>query len=313
MRVLVFGGAGFVGARVCEELAARGDEVTTFDHVKRDDAPWPQIVASIAERTDVRAAILAARPERIVNLAYLVGPPAEQSPAAAIQVNVLGSALLLEEAAAANVARVVYASSIAVYGTRPDRFGDRGVLESDGTPTLDHANSYGATKSLAEYFAIAERARTGLETCGIRLSIVVGPGRERGFTAWISQIIAASREGRPSTVPVSPEFPMSLISIDDAAAAIVAAVRHDGPLRPVYNSGGSDVTAAEVVSALGARDLVRWAPDPEGERAASYVHRISHAAIEHDLGFVPMPISQYLSTQRDAPAKARHEEPATPG
>lgn len=292
MRVLVVGGAGYLGERLCAELSRQGDDVIAFDRangsVESGRRTWDLRIGSVGNAEDLDSAFDQIAPDVAVNLAYVVGEPAERSPSLASQVNVLGSALCLELAARHGARRLVYSSSIAVYGTEQDRFGDRDITEDDGIPMLSHATSYGATKSLVEFLSRSERHRSGLETVGLRLSVVLGSGRERGFSTWISDLIVRSAQGLQTTVHYAPEARLNLIPVGDAVELLALLVHAPGPLRPFYNSGGQSLTVGELVGAVRAEHSgadIRWAdehlPHPP------FVHRLSNQLLREDLGFQP--------------------------
>src|SRR3989442_4191464 len=131
MRVLVTGGAGLIGSPLCARLLARGDEVSAIDNF---DPFYPERIkrralepllarglrlfqADIRDAEPVEHAFRDARPECIVHLAALAGVrPSLERPAQYMDVNVRGTAVLLEAARKASVRRFVFGSSSSVYG-----------------------------------------------------------------------------------------------------------------------------------------------------------------------------------------------------
>ncbi len=140
MRVFVIGGAGFIGRRVVSTFAARGCDVTsldlaTTDVFERAGLKVRSLQLDVSSFEDVIAAMLAHRPEVVVNLGYL----RETVPHPAMRVNVLGMDNVFEAARLADVGHVVYSSSIAVNG-RHDHYGDRAITEDDPVfPTYQYA------------------------------------------------------------------------------------------------------------------------------------------------------------------------------
>src|SRR2546423_8807424 len=130
MRVLVAGGAGFIGSHLCDRLLARGDEVSAVDNFARF---YPERVkgralepllargmrlfqADIRDARAVAGAFRDARPECIVHLAALAGVrPSLERPAEYMDVNGRGTAVLLEAARKGSVRRVVFGSSSSGY------------------------------------------------------------------------------------------------------------------------------------------------------------------------------------------------------
>jgi UDP-glucose 4-epimerase len=126
VRVLVTGGAGFIGSHIVDALLARGDDVAMADHLRRSPQPWfgeallrgaQLYVADVRDLDALRPAFEAARPEVVLHLAAqadvrhsVANPPFDA------QVNVAGTVSVLEGAREVGARRVVMASTAAVYG-----------------------------------------------------------------------------------------------------------------------------------------------------------------------------------------------------
>src|SRR5262249_41847680 len=138
MRVLITGGYGFIGAWIIRNLLARGDEVWVFD--LREDARRLRLIlpeSEVAKVTFVRggvtdlkalsAAITAHEISHVIHLAGLQVPTCRADPMLGAKVNVLGTLAVFEavKAAGAQIRRLVYASSAAVFGG-PDKYPSRG-------------------------------------------------------------------------------------------------------------------------------------------------------------------------------------------
>src|SRR2546426_2353122 len=166
MRVLVTGGAGFIGSHLCGRLLERGDEVSAIDNfdpfyperVKRR-ALEPLLARELrlfqADIRDAQAAERAfrdARPECIVHLAALAGVrPSLERPAQYMDVNVRGTAVLLEAARKASVRRFVFGSSSSVYGANAvPPFQETARIDSPLSP-------YAASKAAGEQPVSAPR------------------------------------------------------------------------------------------------------------------------------------------------------------
>ena len=124
MRVLVTGGAGFIGSHLVDSLIERGDEVAVADHLRRSPRPWvgaalqrgAQLhVADVRDLAAVRQAFHAALPEVVLHLAAQVDVRHSiTDPADDAQVNVAGTVSVLEAAREVGARRVVLASTAAV-------------------------------------------------------------------------------------------------------------------------------------------------------------------------------------------------------
>ena len=148
MRVLVTGGAGYIGSETVRRLAARGHEPVVLDTLERghraslDGAPL--VVGSIADGDLVETTIREHGVEAVIHFAALKSVEESLSdPAAYFVTNVGGSFSLLQAMARSGVRRLVYSSSCAVYGTPS-------VLPGSETSELHPENPYGETKLLVE-------------------------------------------------------------------------------------------------------------------------------------------------------------------
>ena len=135
MTTLILGGTGFIGRRAVRRLAERGERVAVMDINPNavSFAEFGDLVTvmrgDIMEFEDVVKAVLASKPDRIMNLAYLLGS-GDDTPHFTMKLNVLGMDNCFEAARVCGVDRVVYASSVAVSGQQ-SAFGDRLVNEDD--------------------------------------------------------------------------------------------------------------------------------------------------------------------------------------
>lgn len=242
--VVIFGGSGFIGRRLCAELAHRGAQpvsadltpVAGFDHTR----------ANVSELRDVCAAIAIYRPAAVVNLAYVLGAEAEADMHRSAQVNVVGMGNVFEACRLLGVKRCVYASSIAVYGDQPD-WGDREVVEDDhGRPAI----LYGWQKQLNEATAARYRRDHGLRCIGVRISTVYGPGRVNGLSAPITRMIEAAARGETARSPYGPDSDSDLVHVDDVADTLAGLVTASSPTHDIYNTGGEYWTVGQIAEVV---------------------------------------------------------------
>jgi dTDP-4-dehydrorhamnose reductase len=229
--VLVMGGTGFVGSAICAALRAHGDDVVATDIAPPRPATArllegiPFIGVRVQDFYEVLGAVRDTGPDVLVNLSYIAGAASEEAPFIAGLVNLQGPLNCLEAAAFCGVRRVVYASSIAVYGPDQQLYGERDVTEDDSCPIAAHTLSYGAAKAINEFMTRKLAQHHGLDVTGLRLSIVFGAGREKGFTTWASDIGSLPAVGEEVAIPYRAEQRSSLIYVDVRG-------RRGGPLRP---------------------------------------------------------------------------------
>jgi nucleoside-diphosphate-sugar epimerase len=261
MKILIIGGAGMVGQKLARRLAADGRlGAKPISHVVLHDVveaaplgggcPFPvEITTGDLSAPGEAARLLEPRPDVIFHLAAIVSGEAEADFDKGYRINLDGTRYLLEAArAAGHCPRIVFTSSIAVFGAPfPPAIGD----EFFHTPLT----SYGTQKSIGELL-LADYTRKGLvDGIGIRLpTICVRPGRpNKAASGFFSNIIREPLAGQEAVLPVpdtvrhwhaSPRaavgFLLHAATIDGAAV---------GPRRNLTMPGLS-VTVAEQIAAL---------------------------------------------------------------
>jgi len=299
MRVLVIGGAGFIGPRVMRRLAERGDDVSCMDV-----NPNSSSTADLRDRIrllrgditlmdDVVRAMMEVKPERVLNLAYLLGARSDgvtgdQDPHFAVRLNILGMDNCFEAARICGIKRVVYASSLAVYG-RQSEFGDRPLTEED---LRLGAGIYAASKIFNEHQAEWYNRAYGMAITGIRPANVTGPDKVRGSMDHVLCVTQPAR-GQPVQFPFRDAMRLPL-HVDDIAE-IFARVTLAGTSRyPVYNSGGETISLGELA------DLVRrYLPEAqvtfekdEGGRAASGNYMMDNTRLREEFEYSLAPFPQ---------------------
>lgn len=145
--VLVTGGAGYVGSHCCKAFAAAGWTVVAFDNLSRgwrDLVKWgPLIEGDLLDRSALESALRVVKPDAVAHFAAVayVGE-SMADPALYWRTNVAGTLNLLEAMRAAEVGRLIFSSSCAVYGERAGP-----IFEED---SLAPINTYGSSKAAAE-------------------------------------------------------------------------------------------------------------------------------------------------------------------
>ncbi|MCH0566010.1 MULTISPECIES: NAD(P)-dependent oxidoreductase [unclassified Streptomyces] len=276
MRVLVTGGAGFIGSHVVEALAERGHEPIVFD-VREDPAADVRNEASVARAL--------AGVDAVCHQAAMVGlgNGVDDAPEY-VSRNDLGTAVLLSAMAAADVRRLVLAGSMVVYGegryacprhgvVRP---GPRAVGDLDGgrfepvcpecgaelapglvgeDAPLDPRNVYAATKLAQEHLAAAWARSTGGTAVSLRYHNVYGPRmpRDTPYAGVASFFRSALARGESPRVFEDGRQRRDFVHVRDVAAANAVALEAEG--RPgvlaAYNTGsGEPHTVGEMAQAL---------------------------------------------------------------
>ena len=271
-RILVTGGAGFIGSHLVKALADRGDDVTIVDNfdpfyperLKRRslDGRARLMEGDIRDQDAMGRAFAEARPEVIVHLAALAGVrPSLERPAAYMDVNVRGTACLLEAARAARVRRFLLGSSSSVYGAHAEApFRESARVDSPESP-------YAASKVASEVLARTFHNLYGIEVAALRFFTVYGP-RQRPDLA-IHKFSRRMLAGQPLPFFGDGSTRRDYTWVDDIVSGVLAAC--DVPLRyDVLNLGGAHTTSlAELVAlleeALGVRAILDRQPAQPGD------------------------------------------------
>jgi UDP-glucose 4-epimerase len=227
MRVLVTGGAGFIGSHLVDALLAAGEDVTVVDHLRRGhvhnlaDALTHGAELVRGDVTDVEAmerVLGAVRPDVIFHLGAQIDVRASvRDPSRDSHVNVGGTAAMLEAARRTGTPRVVLASTAGVYG------------DPAGIPITEEAaiaplSPYGASKAAAESYMGLFRRLHGLSTLSLRLSNVYGPRQDaHGEAGVIAIFCGAAAHGDTATIYGDGEQTRDFIYVGDVVEAFRAA------------------------------------------------------------------------------------------
>jgi UDP-glucuronate 4-epimerase len=279
-RVLVTGTSGLIGYRVAGLLAAGGTPVQGFDlRPPPAGAPFPAQVGSLADGAAVAAAMRGC--DAVVHVGAVSGPMLMlDDPAAVAGANVGGCMAVFAAAHRAGVRRLVWASSIAVYG-------DQETLDpvTEDAP-LHPASFYADTKVAGEALLRGYVRHYGLDAIALRLSTVYAPDRQTPCA--IRDMIVATREGRPVPVSAPGSGQRQYIHADDAARAMLLALAAPPDHQFAYNITGSTWLAeAEVADRL--RALLPAMTITQGPAAWSDGHLgpLVIEAARRDLGYAP--------------------------
>jgi UDP-glucose 4-epimerase len=267
MRILVTGGAGFIGSNVVDGLLDDGQDVAVVDDLssgRRENLEAALRRGAVLLESDVSDAAAmqslfeSERPEGVLHLAAQVDVRRSVAdPAHDARVNVAGTAAVLEAARAAGARRVVFAS------TGGALYGEAATIPTPEDALLTPLAPYGAGKAAAEtYMTLYERLH-GLSTLSLRLANVYGPRQDPlGEGGVIARFSAAAGEGRPVTVYGDGRQTRDFVYVGDVAAAFAAALRSD--VRGALNVGtGAETSVLELAAQLGVE--TRFAPARLGE------------------------------------------------
>lgn len=280
MKAIVTGGAGFIGRAACAALEDRGVSAIAADVAGPDGFEFRTL--DVSDAAAVSALIGEVQPDVVVHLAALLGVDTQEQPRRAVEINVMGTQYVLDACVEHGVKRLVYASSIAVYGDQPD-WGEKTVTEADlGYPAF----LYGWHKQLNEATARHYTSLFGLETVGLRISTVYGEGRRVGMSAGINQLVETASAGHGKCA-LGPSTDSCLVHNEDVGEQLAILATAEQPRHDVYNAGGDFSTIA------GLADLIaRERPDatielgPDTARLP-HVSRVDGSRFIDEFGFAP--------------------------
>ena len=238
-RVLVTGGAGFIGRRVVAALLADGAEVTVADLKPFTGDPSVRVVTGDLVDPEIAAEAVAPGTDAIVHLAARTSVlESIQDPEATYRNNVALTAGLLELARQRGVRTFLFASTNAVVGN----VGQSVITEQ---ATLRPLTPYGATKAASEMLISCYSAAYGVRGVALRFSNVYGPGMEHK-DSFIPRLMKAARDGSGVKVRGDGTMVRDVIQVDDVVSGIFAAWHsdHSGPM--ILGSGQS-VTVNQMV------------------------------------------------------------------
>jgi UDP-glucose 4-epimerase len=249
MKVLVTGGTTWFGQSIVRRIQMRGHDVICLDESPaswRLDLPRPVIVrqGSVADLAAVLEAVRVERPDVIVNREVRYGPDVERRLLDAAKTNILGLMNVIEAALTAGIGRVVYESSIGVYGTQEEH-GARAIREDDARCSDQH-HVFRVTQHAAEFFARRYGQLTGMTIVGTRPSVCHSPLKDVGISRWSNDFASKPARGQPMHFPFPREQRNSLVWVDDAADVYAALADHPAPKYDMYNSGGYNVSCGEL-------------------------------------------------------------------
>jgi UDP-glucose 4-epimerase len=268
MKILVTGGAGFIGSHVVAHYQGRAS-VTVLDNLRTghrrnlEGLAATFIEGSILDRDAVRRAVAGA--DYVFHLAALVSvPESVRDPRACVDLNVTGLLNVLEASAAAGVRKFCFASSAAVYGDNP-------VVPKREEMVPEPRSPYAVTKLDGEYYCRQFTESQRLETVALRFFNVFGPRQDPAgpYGAAVPIFFREALAGRPLVIHGDGLQSRDFIAVRDIVGALDFVTLAPG-LTGVYNAGyGTQTTildlARSILALTGSRSEIRFGPDRPGD------------------------------------------------
>lgn len=253
MRVLVTGGAGFIGSHMVEGLLERGDEVVVLDDLstgKRENLPSSHpklkfVEGDVADAAQLEACLPAV--EAVVHLAAVASVQASiEDPVATHRVNFDGSLALLETSRRHGVGRFLYACSAAVYGDT-----EKLPVGEDVTP--NPLSPYAIDKLAGEYYLQYFFRQYGLNATSFRFFNIYGPRQDPSspYSGVISQFMDRARQGRGVTIYGDGEQTRDFVFVGDLVRLLLQALDRMDLGGEVINVGtGRSCSLLELLDAI---------------------------------------------------------------
>jgi UDP-glucose-4-epimerase GalE len=261
-RILVTGGAGYIGSHCCKALAESGFEPVVYDNLStghRSAVRWgPLIVGDMRDGEALAGAMRQVRPDGVMHFAALsiVGESGSR-PALYYDVNVVGTLRLLEAMRSCSVERLVFSSTAAVYG-------EPAKVPIEETAPLEPVNVYGATKRACERMMEDFDSAHGVRSVRLRYFNAAGADPAAEIGEWheaethLIPLVLDAAQGRSKAISIfGTDYPTAdgtairdYIHVADLAAAHVAALRHliDGGRSDAFNLGtGQGASVRQVI------------------------------------------------------------------
>jgi UDP-glucose 4-epimerase len=245
MRVAVTGGCGFIGSHVVDQLLRAGHDVVVVDLARG----WRNPAADYREtdlfdQPDLVAALAGA--EAVFHLAGAADVNAVAAdPVRAVQLNVEGTARVLEAARQCGVDRVVLASTVWVYGATVGQ-GER--TEAAPVDLRRAGHVYVATKLAAEMLVHSYHEMFGQHFTILRYGIPYGPRMREALV--VARFVRAAQEGQPITIAGTGEQQRNYVYVEDLADAHVRALAPAAADQTLALEGGAPVSVREIADTV---------------------------------------------------------------
>jgi UDP-glucose 4-epimerase len=276
-RFVVLGGLGFMGSRVCRELARAGARPVIFDRPAASRALIGELAneleiieGDIKRPEDVLGAI--AEADTVINLIHTTVPGSSMNdPVYDVVSNVAASVNWLRRLPETKVRRLIYVSSGGTVYGRPL------TNPIDETHPTDPISSYGITKLTIEKYVALYSALYNVDYLILRPSNVYGVGQQlRTGQGVIGVLAERALRGEPLEIWGSGESRRDYLYVDDMVAALVALLAYRGPHKIFNISGGEGHSVLDIISML--RDQLGSLPEIRHHAARGF--DVSHNVLD---------------------------------
>jgi nucleoside-diphosphate-sugar epimerase len=287
MSILVVGGMGFIGSRIVRSLVELGEEVVAVGRrptLHRLDKVAQKIKVVQGDKTNIDQIfewIKTYKVEKIIDASSELEAESERVPYSATKVNIIGTLNVFEAARIMGIRRIVWASSLAVYGDKKRA----GGIPQNEDALNDPVTVYGACKNYGEFMTKLYDARWDMDIVCLRASTLYGPLRTSGINSWLTDVVKLPLVGEIVEIPVGPDETTNLCFVDDCAEAFVRCCQYKGDRlpHPIYYIGGFKASMRGLMDEVeknipGAKAIYHGKP-------IYYIEKIDNSRICEDLDF----------------------------
>lgn len=287
MRVLITGGAGFIGSQIADTHLARGDEVAVIDSLvsgRREFVPaGARFYEADIRDASVREIFERERPQLVNHHAAQASVSASvRDPIFDADVNVLGTLRMAMHSVEFGAEHLVFAS------TGGALYGDPERLPADESTPILPLSPYGCAKAVAENYLALYQRLYGLRVCCLRYANVYGPRQDpHGEAGVVAIFTRALLDSKPATIYGDGEQTRDFVFVDDVVRANLTAA--DRRIEGAINIGTSEATSVNTIYRTLARLTGSAAPPVYGPPRPGDVRHITLAAgaARDRLGWMP--------------------------
>jgi len=286
MKILITGGAGFIGSHIAEHFSSIASEIRVLDNYRTGCAknlqglPITMIEGSVTDRALVAKAVEGI--DFIFHMAAMVSVPESISkPAECLDINVQGLLNVLEEASTAGVKKIVFASSAAIYGDNP-------TVPKIETMLPEPKSPYAITKLNGESYLDFYRRAGRIDSASLRFFNVFGPRQDPNgaYAAAVPIFMEKALKNEDITIFGDGSATRGFIYVKDIVGALAFAALND--IHGTFNAGyGGQITIQElaesIIAAVGSNSRIIHAP----VRAGDVRHSRANADKLRSAGWTP--------------------------
>jgi len=302
MNIMVLGGSGMFGRKTILHMLEDKEieNVVSMDIAPPPDwalkqyEPWKDkfhfVRGTVAELEDILNAAKVCKIDGIVNWAFVMSlQELSSNPRLSTKVNMLGMCNAFEAARLVDANRVVYASSMTVYGPS-DLYGD----EVGEDVLLSPNSSYAVAKVFAEIIAAQYHEKYGINFTGVRPTIGYGHGGKSPAQMW-SDMPSMAAVGKPYKMEFNGDMSMSLVTADDLGIFTTSLMKAKSSPRPVYNVGTPLINFRDLAATVKKYlpdAVIEFGDKPSPFGAGRKPLNISSKAAKEDFGFECMSLDE---------------------